>query len=75
MFFPLLDHNITYSLLERYLLALVLGICLLEVWRNLLEELFLCKVVLYAIGRFTTRVGLVFLHDLVSVLHQSFLIE
>jgi hypothetical protein len=75
MFFPLLDHNITCSLLERYLLALVLDFYLLEVWRNLLEELFFGKVVLYAIGRFTTRVGLFFLHDLVSVLHQSFLIE
>ena len=75
MFFPLLDHNITCSLVRDHFLALVLDFSLLEVWRNLLEELFLCKVVLYAIGRFTTRVGLVFLHDLVSVLHQSFLIE
>jgi hypothetical protein len=75
MFFPLLDHNITCSPLEKSFLALVLCSCLLEVWRNLLEELFFGKVVLYAIGRFTTRVGLVFLHDLVSVLHQSFLIE
>jgi hypothetical protein len=75
MFFPLLDHNITCSHLEIILLALVLCSCLLEVWRNLLEELFFGKVVLYAIGRFTTRVGLSFLHDLVSVLHQSFLIE
>jgi uncharacterized protein (DUF2062 family) len=75
MFFPLLDHKITCSHLRDHFLALVLDFSLLEVWRNLLEELFLCKVVLYAIGRFTTRVGLVFLHDLVSVLHQSFLIE
>jgi hypothetical protein len=43
------------------------------VWRNLLEELFFGKVVLYAIGRFTTRVWIGFLHDLVSVLHQNFL--
>ena len=75
MFFPPLDDNTTCSLLERYLLALVLGFCLLEVWRNLLEELFFGKVVLYAIGRFTTRVWIGFLHDLVSVLHQNFLIE
>jgi hypothetical protein len=75
MFFPLLDHNITCSPLREVIFSSCLGSCLLEVWRNLLEELFFGKVVLYAIGRFTTRVGLVFLHDLVSVLHQSFLIE
>jgi hypothetical protein len=57
MFFPLLDHNITCSHLRDHFLALVLCSCLLEVWRNLLEELILGKVVLYAIGRFTTRVG------------------
>jgi hypothetical protein len=56
MFFPLLDHNTTCSHLERSLLALVLCFSLLEVWRNLLEDLFLGEVVLYAIGRFTTRV-------------------
>jgi hypothetical protein len=55
MFFPLIDHNITCSHLGERLLALVSWICLLEVWRNLLEELFLGEVVLYAIGRFTTR--------------------
>jgi hypothetical protein len=75
MFFPLLDHNITCSLLERYLLALVLDSYLLEVWRNLLEELFFGKVVLIAIGRFTTRERLMLLHDLVSVFHQNFLSE
>jgi hypothetical protein len=75
MFFPLLDHNITCSLVRDHSLALVLGFCLLEVWRNLLEVLFFGKVVLYAIGRFTTRVWIGFLHDLVSVLHQNFLIE
>jgi hypothetical protein len=51
-----LDHNITCSHLEIILLALVLVFSLLEVWRNLLEDLFLGEVVLYAIGRFTTRV-------------------
>jgi hypothetical protein len=75
MFFPLLDHNITCSHLGEVILALVLCSCLLEVWRNLLEELFFGKVVLYTIGRFTTRVWIGFLHDLVSVLHQNFLIE
>ena len=44
-------------------------------WRNLLGRLFFGKVVLYAIGRFTIRVWIGFLHDLVSVLHQNFLIE
>jgi hypothetical protein len=75
MFFPLLDHNITCSLVRDHFLALVLCSCLFGVWRNLLEELFFGKVVLYAIGRFTTRVWIGFLHDLVSVLHQSFLSE
>jgi hypothetical protein len=75
MFFPLLDHNITCSHLRDHFLALVLDFSLLEVWRNLLEELFLGEVVLYAIGRFTTRVWIGFLHDFVSVLHQNFLIE
>jgi hypothetical protein len=55
MFFPLLDHNITCSHL-RETFSSCLGFSLLEVWRNLLEELFLGEVVLYAIGRFTTRV-------------------
>jgi hypothetical protein len=74
MFFPLLDHNITCSPLEKSFLALVLFLSLGSVALSLGSVIF-GKVVLYAIGRFTTRVGLVFLHDLVSVLHQSFLIE
>jgi hypothetical protein len=56
MSFPLLDHNITCSLVRDHSLSFVLDFCLLEVWRNLLEDLFLGEVVLYAIGRFTTRV-------------------
>jgi hypothetical protein len=58
MFSPHLDHNITCSHLRDHFLALVLGLLSLGVWRNLLEGLFFGKVVLYTIGRFTTRVGL-----------------
>jgi hypothetical protein len=49
------------------ILALVLGFLSLGVWHNLLGGLFFGKVVLYAIGRFTTREWLMLLHDLVSV--------
>jgi len=40
-----------------------------------LEVLFLGEVVLFAIGRFTTRDWINVLHDLVSVILQSFLSE
>jgi uncharacterized membrane protein len=75
MISPHFDHNITCSPLEKSFLALVLGFLSLGVWRNLLGGLFFGKVVLYAIGRFTTRVWIGFLHDLVSVFHQNFLSE
>jgi hypothetical protein len=75
MFSPHLDHNITCSHLRGDSLALVLGLLSLGVWRNLLGGLFFGKVVLYAIGRFTTREWLMLLHDLVSVFHQNFLSE
>ena len=67
MFFPLLDDNRTCSPLGERLLALVLMFLSLGVWRNLLGGLIFGKVVLYAIGRFTTRELLMLLHDLVSV--------
>jgi hypothetical protein len=60
MFSPHLDHNITCSHLRDHSLALVLVLLSLGVWRNFLEELFFGKVVLYAIGRFTTRVWIGF---------------
>jgi hypothetical protein len=75
MFCPHLNHNITCSHCERDFLALVLGLLSLGVWRNFLEGLFFGKVVLLLIGRFTTRVWIGFLHDLVSVFHQNFLSE
>jgi len=55
MFSPHLDHNITGSHLRDHFLAFVLGLSSLGVRRNLLEGLFFGKVVLYTIGRFTTR--------------------
>ena len=54
------------SLERSFFLALVLVLLSLGVWRNFLEGLFFGKVVLYAIGRFTTRVWIGFLHDFVS---------
>jgi hypothetical protein len=55
MFFPLIDHNITCSHLRDYSLALVLDFFSLGGVAQLLKVLFLGEVVLYAIGRFTTR--------------------
>jgi hypothetical protein len=59
MFFPLLDHNITCSPLEKSFLALVLFLSLGSVAQPLGGVIF-GKVVLYAIGRFTTRVWINF---------------
>ena len=75
MFFPLLDHNITCSHLRDHSLALVLDFSLLEVWRNLLEVLFLAKWCYMLLEGLQLGCGLMFLHDLVSVFLQSFLIE
>jgi hypothetical protein len=74
MFFPLLDHNITCSHLERDLLALVLFLSLGSVAQPLGGVIF-WQSGAYAIGRFTTREWLMLLHDLVSVFHQNFLSE
>jgi hypothetical protein len=59
--------------LEKLLLALVLGLLSLGVWRNFLEGLFFGKVVLYAIGRFTTREWLMLFHEIVSVFSSKLL--
>jgi len=53
--------------------ALVLGLLSLGVWRNLLEGLVFGKVVLYTIGRFTTREWLMLLHEIVSVFSSKIL--
>jgi hypothetical protein len=58
---------------ERSFLAFVLGLSSLGVRRNLLEGLFFGKVVLYTIGRFTTREWLMLLHEIVSVFSSKLL--
>ena len=73
MFFPLLDHNITCSHLRDHSLAFVLVPLSLGVWRNLLGGLFFGKVVLFIIGRFTTREWLMLLHEIVSVFSSKLL--
>jgi hypothetical protein len=73
MFFPHLIINITCSHLRDNFLAFVLGLSSLGVRRNLLEGLFFGKVVLYTIGRFTTREWLMLLHEIVSVFSSKLL--
>jgi hypothetical protein len=58
---------------ERSFLALVLGLSVSWSEAQPLGRLFFGKVVLYTIGRFTTREWLMLLHDLVSVFSSKLL--
>jgi hypothetical protein len=59
--------------LRDHFLDFALGLSSLGVRRNLLEGLFFGKVVLYTIGRFTTREWLMLLHEIVSVFSSKLL--
>jgi hypothetical protein len=75
MFFPLLDHNITCSHLRVTLLALVL--VSISFWSEALHlgRLLFGKWCYCSLEGLQLGFGFCFLHDLVSVLHQNFLIE
>jgi hypothetical protein len=77
MFFPLLDDNITCSLLVRdHFLAFVLVfLSLWSVAQPLGRSYFLAKWCYMLLEGLQLGCGLMLLHDLVSVLHQSFLSE